>query len=107
MKAPKITSGFKIFRYVLQKGLIFIEKNVWKHRRRILSKVFNFDFIGSQIPVMVQSADVMFEKFEEEYWSQHPEDRKDRKIKLTLYKLIGKYASSIIMAGFLGMDSMK
>ena len=56
---------------------------------------------------MVQSADMMFNRFEEEYWSQHSEERKDRKIKISLYELIAKYTSSIIMTGFLGMDSMK
>ena len=107
IKAPKITNSFRILRYTIERGLIFIEKNIWKHRRRILSKVFNFDFIASQIPVMVQSADMIFNRFEEEYWPQHPEDKKEKKIQITLYELIAKYTSSIIMTGFLGMDSMK
>ena len=92
---------------MLKRGLVFIEKDVWRHRRRILSKVFNFDFIGSQIPVMVESANLMFERFEQEYWSQHPEDKKLNRIKITLYELIAKYTSTIVMAGFIGMESMK
>jgi len=47
-----------------QKSVVFIEKNAWKHRRGILQKVFNFDFISSQIPTMVQSANEMFQNFE-------------------------------------------
>jgi len=46
--------------YMLKRGIVFIEKDVWRHRRRVLSKVFNYEFITSQIPVMMQSADMMF-----------------------------------------------
>jgi len=38
---------------MLKRGIAFIDKDVWRHRRRILSKVFNYDFIASQISVMV------------------------------------------------------
>jgi len=49
----KFNLGYEIAAYMTQRSVIFTEKNAWKHRRTILQKVFNFDFITSQIPTMV------------------------------------------------------
>jgi len=47
MKLPKMNTGFEIFCFIINRGLPFLEKNIWKHSRATLSKVFNFDFIIS------------------------------------------------------------
>jgi len=57
---PKVDMVFKLVIFMTKKGLAFIEKDVWKHRRRILSKVFTYDFISSQIPNMILTIDKMF-----------------------------------------------
>jgi len=64
-KLRKFSLGYKIAAYMAKRSVIFTEKNVWKHRRTILQKVFNFAFIRSQIPTMVELANLMFQQFEE------------------------------------------
>ena len=55
---------FETFFSSFKKGLICSEREGWKHRRKLLSQVFNFDFILENIPVMVKIADKAFEEFE-------------------------------------------
>lgn len=43
-------AGLKV---VLGAGLIFSEGETWKKKRKIMSKVFNFDLIKENIPKMV------------------------------------------------------
>jgi len=52
-KFSKMSTGYEIFSFIIDRGLPFLEKNRWKHSRATLSKVFNFDFIISQIPIMI------------------------------------------------------
>jgi len=52
-KFAKMNTGYEILSFIINKGLPFLEKNSWKHSRTTLSKVFNFDFIISQIPIMI------------------------------------------------------
>lgn len=63
LKLIKKNTAFDIFKYIIQRGIIFIQKETWKHRRRLISKVFNFQFISSQIPTMAKNADFCFQKF--------------------------------------------
>jgi cytochrome P450 len=60
---------------IIERGVVVVEDQEWKNRKKILSKVFNYDFISSQIPNMAMIADKVFDKFEEKYWNQHPEKR--------------------------------
>jgi cytochrome P450 len=46
---------------IMAKGIFFVENNLWKFHRKTLSKVFNYDFITSQIPMMNSIADKMFD----------------------------------------------
>ena len=66
---------YGIFLMIVEKGIVVVENQEWKNRRRILSKVFNYDFIVSQIPNIISIADKIFDQFEEKYWSKHPEKR--------------------------------
>lgn len=59
----KVPTGFEGIRYVLDGGIVYTEKDKWKNRRKILSKIFNFDFITSQIEMMVKVADSIFEEY--------------------------------------------
>lgn len=53
----------EVFWYVFNKGLPGIEGKEWKHRRGMLSKVFNYDFITQHIPIMLTIADELFDRF--------------------------------------------
>lgn len=75
MITPKMDIAFKITTFIIKRGLFFTEKNVWRNRRRILSKVFNFDLIRSQIPTMKLTADKVFEAAEEISLKTNPEGK--------------------------------
>ena len=68
-----------------------VEDNEWKHRRKLLSKVFNYDFIVAHIPMMITIADKVFDDLNQEakYLLMKIEVKKVRKIntKLTFLTL--------------------
>ena len=58
----KHTGGpYEVFYSLVKKGIVFSEDNIWKKKKKLLSKVFNYDFITSQIPDMVTIADQVFD----------------------------------------------
>ena len=52
MILPKEKNLAEVFFSLVKKGLIAVEGNEWKHRRKMISKVFTHEFIASQIPLM-------------------------------------------------------
>ena len=52
-----------------------VEDEYWKKKKKVMSKVFNYDFIVSQIPVMAKVADITFETAEKKFWEKNPERR--------------------------------
>ena len=66
---------FEVFFSIVRRGLVVSEGNEWKNKRKLLSNVFNHDFITSHIPMMITIADQVFDDFESKYWDNNPEDR--------------------------------
>ena len=64
----------QVFYSLIKRGLVSIEGNEWKHRRKLISKVFTHEFIVAQIPMMCTIADQTFEEFEQEHLKTHPEE---------------------------------
>ena len=56
---------YEVFYEFIQKGILSVEDSYWKKKKKILSKVFNYDFVVSQIPDMVKISDSTFDKIEE------------------------------------------
>jgi cytochrome P450 len=54
------------------KGFFFSEGEKWKNKRKVMSKIFNFDFITSQVPIISKIFDKLFTNTEESYWRLHP-----------------------------------
>ena len=52
---------------VMGDGLAFSEGENWKRKRKIMSKVFNFDLIKKNIPKICQIFDKNYEKFDKKY----------------------------------------
>lgn len=75
MYLSKRPSDYLSFSSIFPKGLIFLEKDDWKHHRKIISKVFNYDFIVEQIPTMIAVANKVFDEFEENSWKKNPEKK--------------------------------
>ena len=67
MILQKEKSLAEVFYSVVKKGLVSIDGNWWKHRRRMISKVFTHEFIVSQIPMMCTIINQVFDEFEKEY----------------------------------------
>ena len=93
MIMPKEKGIFEVFFSIVAKGIIAIEGSDWKHRRRLLSKVFNYDFITDHIPMMITIADKVFDEVEANHWKENPEDQKERKFTVGLFDLLVKYTS--------------
>ena len=62
MIVEKCHGTFETLFTFIKHGLLSIEKDVWKSRRKIFSQVFNFDFITSHIPMMINIADEIFDE---------------------------------------------
>ena len=45
-------------------GIVFTEGEIWKKKRRVLNKVFNFDFIKILTPTIANLCDKAFEELE-------------------------------------------
>lgn len=54
---PKIDIGIKILKHVAGEGLVLIEGERWKARRKIISKAFNFEFLKELIPLISKVCD--------------------------------------------------
>jgi len=42
VKVIKKYTVYEMLRYIIRRGIVFVEKDAWQHRRRLISKVFNF-----------------------------------------------------------------
>ena len=49
-----------------------VEGEKWKRRKKILSQVFNFDFIVHQMTNMITLSEKAFDKVERKYWEKNP-----------------------------------
>ena len=59
--------GFNnIFKRVIGTGLGMAEGEIWKRKRRILNKMFNFDYIKSLTPKVAEICDYSIKGAEEE-----------------------------------------
>ena len=93
MILPKENKIIEVFFSILRKGLVAIEGKKWKHRRKLISKVFNYDFITALVPEMIELADNIFDNFENKF-------KKDEEIKVDLYKMMVTFTSSVVVSGF-------
>ena len=50
---------------VVGNGLVFAEGDLWKQKRKIISQVFNYEFIKKKIDEIAKTCDRAIEKNEE------------------------------------------
>jgi cytochrome P450 len=75
MLMAKERNLFETFFTVINRGMLTSEGTDWKNKRKILSSVFNYEFITSHIPMMIMIADKVFDDFENAHWSKNSEDK--------------------------------
>lgn len=63
MTLHKVVGIYEVFYSWIKHGLVCMEKDAWKHRKKMLSEVFNYNFITSHIPLMANIVDKVCEKF--------------------------------------------
>lgn len=75
--------------------------------------MFNYNFVTAHIPMMAQIADRVMDQFEKKRFTSagvpgnsEKEGEKGNKIKVDLFELMMEYTSSIVVSGFLGLDSL-
>lgn len=49
-KYPKYEVVISYFKMVIGEGIVFSEGEVWKGKRKVMSKLFSFDLINKNIP---------------------------------------------------------
>ena len=52
-----------LVRYLGGQGLIFIDGQEWKNSKKVLSKIFNYDFIAKQAPSIVTKSNKVFAEY--------------------------------------------
>ncbi len=83
------------------KGLALTEGEEWKRKRKLFSKIFNFDLVKENIEEMSQICDRYFDLFDSE-------NKKDKNvIKYDVHTLSTRIFSGIMMKCFLGTDQVK
>jgi cytochrome P450 len=100
MILPKENKIVEVFFSIIKNGLVNVEGKKWKHRRKLISKVFNFDFITSLVPEMIEIADNIFDDFEKKMDN-------NSETKVNLFAMMLNFASSVVVSGFLGFDAIK
>lgn len=81
-----------------ESGISFSEGEMWKQKRKLLSKVFNFDLITLNIPKMVDTCNRCFERYEKAHMID------ERRLKVDNYKMASGIFNGVMMKCFFGND---
>ena len=84
-----------LFKKVGGEGLLFSEGAEWKMKRKVLTEVFNFEFLKQLAPQIAEMADQAYEKMETSSESEIQYDVLDATIEL---------AANVMIEGFFGQN---
>ena len=82
------------------KGLIFVDGKEWRDSKKILSKVFNYNFVLTQIPELVRMCNKIFDLHETKAQQADPND-----LKVKLFDVTTDIISSVLLSSFMGMET--
>jgi hypothetical protein len=71
---------------------------MWKKKRKLLSKIFNFDLITLNIPKMVETCNKCFDKYEANYMIS------ENILQINNYKMCSGIFNGVMMKCFFGND---
>ena len=57
---PKVVKHFEVFFSFVNHGIIRTDGDEWKHRRKLLSNEFSYDFVANHISVMKDISENVF-----------------------------------------------
>ena len=49
---PKARESIAILEMVFGNGMLYMEGDIWKNRRRMFTKAFNFDLLKDMVPLV-------------------------------------------------------
>jgi cytochrome P450 len=81
-------------------GIVFSEGDIWKKKRKLLSKVFNFDLIQENIPKISEICDRCLNDFDE------GNKTGDKQYKYDTLKLSSRIFNGVVMKCFFGSDQV-
>jgi cytochrome P450 len=61
---PKNLLGLYLIKSLAPQSIVFIEGDLWKIKRKHITKVMSFDFLKAQIPLIVQMCNQIYDKIE-------------------------------------------
>ena len=73
----------------------------------MISKVFTYEFIVSQIPMMKTIIDQVFDEFEKKAIKENSGGKANQQMRVDLLKMMTNFTSSVVLSGFLGTESLK
>ena len=102
MSLPKYTKVFQLVVNFAIKSLLFMEKEDWKHRRKLLSKTFSFEYLVSRIPDMKRIIGDMLDKHENKFNLDNGKSKDNAEFVFDLNRLSTTMSSRVLMTLFLG-----
>jgi cytochrome P450 len=97
-KYPKLDMLMTGIKTVFGEGIAFSEGEMWKNKRKLMSKVFNFDLIKGNIQKIAEICDKCYDKFD----SNHKVS--ENKVKYDTLKLSANIFNGVMMKCFFGHD---
>ena len=98
MLAPKSSSSFDLLFQWVPDCILFLEGQPWKHRRKIVASIFNYNYLMSQVPTISLICDRVI--------AQHEEKAVDSQggIELNLFKMMSGIFGKVVITLFVGME---
>jgi cytochrome P450 len=57
---PKNMLGYYLLKSLAPQSIVFLEGNLWKNKRKHITKVMSFDFLKAQLPLIVQMCNQIY-----------------------------------------------
>ena len=98
--------GLQLLKAIGGRGFFFSEGEKWKNKRKVMSRIFNFDFITSQVPVICKVIDKLFTNMEDNYWRAHPKMAETKQIETEMFRVGVKMFAMVMTTSFLGIEAI-
>lgn len=92
---------FSVLMRTFGKSLLFAERQEWKSRRKLITKVLNFDVLMGLVPHIADVCDLAYDRMQ----AQNKEKGNEEQLSGDLFNMGMSIFASVLSTSFLGMDS--